>query len=379
MKNDVFTTGTSCYFPNKPVSNEDMEDFLGLITGKHSRVKPVILKQNGIKQRYYALTKEQKITHTNAEMAVNSILQLLKNSDISNSEIELLSCATSSPDQMLPSHASMVHGLLKNKPLEIFSASGICLSCLQAFKTAFWGVLSGEKRNAICSTSELTSATLLSKNYDIEYEKCADLGVQPYMALEKDFLRFMLSDGASAVLLQDNPGNGKALHVEWVEMTPYANELPTCMYMGAERKENGELKSWKSFNNLERTEQSLFVVKQDVKLLGAHAVPYWAKHIKYCLEKHNVAPESISYVLPHVSSMFFYDKIINELKGIGIGIDESKWFTNLSRVGNIASAAIFAILDEFWKTHELKSGEKILLLVPESGRFSYGTVLLSVV
>lgn len=379
MKNDVFITGTSCYFPNKPVSNEDMEDFLGLITGKHSRVKPVILKQNGIKQRYYALTKEQKITHTNAEMAVNSILQLLKNSDISNSEIELLSCATSSPDQMLPSHASMVHGLLKNKPLEIFSASGICLSCLQAFKTAFWGVLSGEKRNAICSTSELTSATLLSKNYDIEYEKCADLGDQPYMALEKDFLRFMLSDGASAVLLQDNPGNGKALHVEWVEMTSYANELPTCMYMGAERKENGELKSWKSFNNLERTEQSLFVVKQDVKLLGAHAVPYWAKHIKYCLEKHNVAPESISYVLPHVSSMFFYDKIINELKGIGIGIDESKWFTNLSRVGNIASAAIFAILDEFWKTHELKSGEKILLLVPESGRFSYGTVLLSVV
>lgn len=379
MKNDVFITGTSCYFPNKPVSNEDMEDFLGLITGKHSRVKPVILKQNGIKQRYYALTKEQKITHTNAEMAVNSILQLLKNSDISNSEIELLSCATSSPDQMLPSHASMVHGLLKNKPLEIFSASGICLSCLQAFKTAFWGVLSGEKRNAICSTSELTSATLLSKNYDIEYEKCADLGVQPYMALEKDFLRFMLSDGASAVLLQDNPGNGKALHVEWVEMTSYANELPTCMYMGAEKKENGELKSWKSFNNLERTEQSLFVVKQDVKLLGAHAVPYWAKHIKYCLEKHNVAPESISYVLPHVSSMFFYDKIINELKGIGIGIDESKWFTNLSRVGNIASAAIFAILDEFWKTHELKSGEKILLLVPESGRFSYGTVLLSVV
>ena len=379
MKNDVFITGTSCYFPNKPVSNEDMEDFLGLITGKHSRVKPVILKQNGIKQRYYALTKEQKITHTNAEMAVNSILQLLKNSDISNSEIELLSCATSSPDQMLPSHASMVHGLLKNKPLEIFSASGICLSCLQAFKTAFWGVLSGEKRNAICSTSELTSATLLSKNYDIEYEKCADLGVQPYMALEKDFLRFMLSDGASAVLLQNNPGNGKALHVEWVEMTSYANELPTCMYMGAERKENGELKTWKSFNNLERTEQSLFVVKQDVKLLGAHAVPYWAKHIKYCLEKHNVAPESISYVLPHVSSMFFYDKIINELKGIGIGIDESKWFTNLSRVGNIASAAIFAILDEFWKTHELKSGEKILLLVPESGRFSYGTVLLSVV
>nr|WP_284708980.1 3-oxoacyl-[acyl-carrier-protein] synthase III C-terminal domain-containing protein [Bacteroides xylanisolvens] len=67
------------------------------------------------------------------------------------------------------------------------------------------------------------------------------------------------------------------------------------------------------------------------------------------------------------------------MKQVGIGIDESKWYTNLSKVGNIASAAIFAILDEFWNTHELKSGEKILLIVPESGRFSYGTVLLSVV
>lgn len=379
MKNDVFITGTSCYFPNKPVSNEDMEDFLGLIAGKHSRVKPIILKQNGIKQRYYALTKNQEITHTNAGMAASSIRQLLQTASVSEQDIELLTCATSSPDQMLPSHASMVHGLLRNRPMEIFSASGICLSCLQAFKTAFWAIATGEKRNAVCSTSELTSATLLSKNYDMEYEKCADLGTQPYMALEKDFLRFMLSDGASAVLLQNDPGKGKALKIEWIEMTSFANELPTCMFMGAESNDDGELKGWKSFSSQERVERSLFVVKQDVKLLRDNVVRYCVKHIKSCLDKHNISPDTISYVLPHLSSMFFYDKLINEMRQAGIGIDESKWFTNLPKVGNIASAAIFAILDEFWNTHELKSGEKILLIVPESGRFSYGTVLLSVV
>lgn len=75
-------------------------------------------------------------------------------------------------------------------------------------------------------------------------------------------------------------------------------------------------------------------------MLGLKAVPYWAKHIKSCLEMHSVSPDSISYVIPHVSSMFFYDKIINELKNVGVGIDESKWFTNLPKVGNIASAAI---------------------------------------
>jgi len=119
----------------------------------------------------------------------------------------------------------------------------------------------------------LASAGLLSKNFDVEYEKCANLGIQPYMALEKDFLRFMLSDGASAVLLQDNPGKGKALHIEWVEMTSYANELPTCMFMGAEKEKNGELKSWKSFSSQELTDRSLFTVKQDIKLLEKNAVP----------------------------------------------------------------------------------------------------------
>lgn len=379
MSKEVFITTVTSYFPNSPIDNNSMEDYLGLISGVHSRVKNIVLRQNGIKQRFYAVNTKQEVTHTNAELAQLSIQKLLTEALLPLQELELLACATASPDQVLPSHASMVHGLLKNAPMEIFSASGICLSCVQAFKIAYLSILAGDKRNAVCSCSELASAGLLSKNFDVEYEKCANLGIQPYMALEKDFLRFMLSDGASAVLLQDNPGKGKALHIEWVEMTSYANELPTCMFMGAEKEKNGELKSWKSFSSQELTDRSLFTVKQDIKLLEKNAVPYWAKHIKYCLEKYNVAPESISYVLPHVSSMFFYDKIINELKGIGIGIDESKWFTNLSRVGNIASAAIFAILDEFWKTHELKSGEKILLLVPESGRFSYGTVLLSVV
>ena len=63
--------------------------------------------------------------------------------------------------------------------------------------------MSGVFSKAICSTSELASPTLLSKNYEEEYEHCSQVGKDPYMAFEKDFLRFMLSDGASSVLLSD--------------------------------------------------------------------------------------------------------------------------------------------------------------------------------
>lgn len=50
MKNNVFITGTSSFFPNTSVANEEMEDYLGLISGKHSRVQRIVLKQNGIKK-----------------------------------------------------------------------------------------------------------------------------------------------------------------------------------------------------------------------------------------------------------------------------------------------------------------------------------------
>ena len=62
MKNDVFINRLSPYLPNNPVNNDEMEDYLGLIEGKASRVKRIVLRQNGINTRYYALNKKQEIT-----------------------------------------------------------------------------------------------------------------------------------------------------------------------------------------------------------------------------------------------------------------------------------------------------------------------------
>ena len=378
MKKNVYITSVSKFLPNSPVYNEDMEQYLGLINSKPSRVRRIVLKQNGIKCRYYALDQNQKITHTNAELAFLSIKKLFPDETIPV-DINVMACATGNPDQLLPSHASMVHGLMKNRSMEIYSVSGVCLTCLQALKITYLSVLSGISSKAICSTSELASPTLLSKNYDQEYEHCAQVGENPYMAFEKDFLRFMLSDGASAVLLSDKKSeNGLSFRVEWIEMTSYANELPTCMFMGAELREDGELVSWKEFESQELVNRSVFAVKQDIRLLKPNIIRYWVDHIEHCLEKYKVDTSEINYVIPHVSSMFFYGKLAEEIEARNIDLGTQKWFTNLTEIGNIASASIFAGLDELYKSGPLKVNDKILLLVPESGRFSYGTVLLTV-
>lgn len=378
MEHDVFITRTASFFPNDAISNDEMEDYLGLICGKHSRSKSIVLRNNGIQKRYYALDRNQRITHTNAEIAVGAINKLF-DTTVDSQKIDLLSCATGNPDQLLPSHASMVHGLMKNKPMEIFSSSGVCLTCLQAFKIAYLSLTSGDKHKAVCSTSELASPTLLSKFYDEEYEKCAEVGTNPYMAFEKDFLRFMLSDGASAVLLETEPSSQLSLKVNWVEMISYANQTTTGMFMGAELREDGELKGWKEFTSNEIVDRAVMTVKQDIKLLKEIGVKYFADAVETFLAKYKQDAQEIKYVIPHISSMFFYHSLLDEFKKRNLDLGEEKWFTNLTWVGNIASAAIFAGLDELVKTKPLQSGDKILLLVPESGRFSYGAVLLTVV
>ena len=63
----------------------------------------------------------------------------------------------------------------------------------------------------------------------------------------------------------------------------------------------------------------------------------------------------------------------------GIAIPEDKWYTNLYERGNTGCASIFIMLDEFIRTRRLKAGEKILCMVPESGRFNCAYMQLTVI
>lgn len=374
--NKVYITKTSSFFPNNPVENDEIEAYLGRIGDKKSRVMPIILRQNGIKKRYYAIDKNQNITHSNSELAKEAIDKLLPNSADKRS-IQFLACGTSTPDQMLPSQASMIHGAAFEQPMEIISCAGVCLSGIQAFKAAFMSVKCGNTQNAISTTSELPSPALLSKFFEEEYAHIAKITERPYIAFEKDFLRFMISDAAAAVLLENQPSGEINLEVEWVEVISYANRLPACMYQWCEKTPDGNLKSWKEFSADDISNKSIWCIKQDVKLLNEHIMRLFAEATQHALLKNKADENRIRYVIPHISSMYFYNILDEELKKKGVSLPTSKWYTNLTWVGNVGSVAPFAALDELIRTKPLEKGDQILLLVPESGRFSYGIALLT--
>jgi len=96
------------------------------------------------------------------------------------------------------------------------------------------------------------------------------------------------------------------------------------------------------------------------------------------LIKNGITADQIDYFLPHVSSHFFVEGLKKAFHKKGIDIPNEKWFMNLARVGNVGAASIYLALDELMTSGKLKKGDKILLSVPESGRFSYAYAYLTV-
>lgn len=378
--NNVYITKASKFLPNEPIGNDEMGEILGFMNGSE-RVKRIVLRNNGIEARHYAIDKTGKITHSNAELTLKAIEGLLSE-DLKMDEIELLSVGTSSPDQLLPSHASMVHGLMKgSENIEINSASGICTSGMNALKYAFMAVKSGMRNNAVAVGSERVSTWLLQDKFNYELDTARKLEENPVLAFEKEFLRWMLSDGSGAFLLENkpNPKNKYNLKLEWMDSFSYANSLETCMYAGAEKKEDGELASWTNFSSNEWADQSVFSIKQDIKLLDEQIIDKGVKSLSETLKRNNFNPEKIDYFLPHISSFYFKDRLMNELRKEGVNITDDKLFINLNRVGNVGAGSIFIMLEDLFNNVELNPGEKILLSVPESGRFNYAYALLTVV
>ena len=376
---DVFINKAGKFLPNEPVSNNDMEAYLGMVDGKPSKARAIILRRNGIKQRYYALDKEGNTTHTNPQMAAKAIRSLLSDS-LSLDNIDLLSCGTSTPEQILPSHASMVHGELGgSKNIEIVSFAGSCCTGVDALKYAYMAVKLGESKNAVVSASERPSAWLKASYFQEESEKLALLEEQPMLAFEKDFLRWMLSDGAFALLLQGKPNeHDLSLRIDWIDLTSFANTRQTCMYAGAEKLADGRLKGWADYPQQEWLSKSLFALKQDTRLLAENVVKLGVDFLVELGKKHQFTPDDIDWFLHHLSSMFFKDKILEESKKRGFLIPEEKWFLNLPRIGNIGSASAFAMIEELLYSGNLKKGQKILLMIPESARFSYCYCMLTV-
>jgi 3-oxoacyl-[acyl-carrier-protein] synthase III len=381
MSLDVFITRTSSHLPLAPVNNDEMENVLGKIGGVPSRARRVILRSNGIVSRHYALDPASgEPVMTGAQLAARAV-QDLGQDVLQQDAIDCLATGTSIPDQLLPGHGVMVHAELNWPQLEVVSLSGICLAGAAALKYAFMSVASGNAKRAVACASELISPLLRARNFEAEsLEKVNQLGCKPELAFEKDFLRWMLSDGAGAMLLETRPGSGLSFKIKWIDLFSNAHRLPACMYAGAEKNSDGSLIGWAQVPVSEWTSKSIFSIKQDVRLLNENiASTTLIDPLKAIMARRALKPEHITWFLPHFSSQYFSPVLERALNSINFIIPRERWFSNLTSCGNTGAASPFIMLDALAKSGRIQTGDTLLLFVPESGRFSSGFILLEAV
>lgn len=359
---DVFITSAGVFLPNNPVSNEEMEDYLGNLNGKESTLKTRILKQNGIKNRYYALNKKQESTHSNAELAINAIEAAIAKSELRSKEISLLCTGTTQGDLPIPGFASMVHAGLDFKRCELASFQSVCASGVMALKNAFIQIKSNEKENAVCVGSEFASRMFKSSRFEAQQVKA--------LPFDTEFLRWMLSDGAGAFVLENKKSQKHiSLKIEWIEIKSHANEFPVCMYTGKTDNKNEKEQTWLDYPSYEDASKAGAInLQQDVRLLDK-VVQTGVAHYFELIDAGKIKKDNIDWLCCHYSSEVFKKPIQDLMEKGGGTISEEKWFNNLITKGNTGSASIFIMLEELLYSGKLKQGDTILCMVPESGRF----------
>ena len=376
---NAYITRTSVCLPNAPVDSDATESVLGQVGGRPSRARRVIQRSNGIRHRYYVIDPATgEPNYTNASLTADAVRGLVGDG-FALDDMACLVCGTSNPDQLLPNHAVMVHGELGAPVCEVVATAGVCLSGTTAMKYGWLSVLSGNASNAVVTGSEVASLGLRAGNYDGEVLA----GIQPPgtnadLGFEKDFLRWMLSDGAGAMLLEPAPRPGLSLRIEWIDLFSYAHLLPACMYMGAEKQPDGRLRGWMRYTAREREARSLFALKQDVKLLNEEVVNHTlVKPLQRVVAQRSISAGDVDWFLPHISSEFFRAPVADGLVRAGLQIHPERWFTNLAWVGNTGSASIYIMLEELLRSGKVQDGQRLLCFVPESGRFSSGFIYLT--
>lgn len=379
---EVYVTDVAAFLPHDPVDNDAIESVIGQVAGLPAKAKRIVLKNNQIKRRYYAVDPATgALTHSNAALTAEAVRRLSPYDGFSPNDIACLCCGTSTPDVLLPGHALMVLGELGIGPCDAVTTAGICVAGMTAFRHAALTVAAGQAPNAVATGSELASSFLRTGFMTPCFSDLADLETKPARAFDADFLRWMLSDGAGAAFLSPRPTAGHiSLKVEWIEHLSFAGRLTTCMYAGGVKDENGAVTGWRDVERIPAPERPyIFAIRQDIRLLDREIVATMGEALTAITGKHGLRASDVDWYLPHYSSAYFRPKFYEEMKRVGFEIPEERWFTNLPDKGNTGSAAIFIILEELLHSGRLEPGQRLLCFIPESGRFSHCFMLLTAV
>ncbi|NLR76565.1 iron-containing redox enzyme family protein [Leeia aquatica] len=362
----VYLDAASHYLPGEPVDNTAMDQYIAPLNRLSNRIKQRILAENGIEQRHYAINPQGETVQSHAAMAAEAIRRAVQQTELSLSDITLLAAGSSGGDALMPGFANLIQGELSAPPMETLSSQGVCASGVTALSHAAMALELGSHERALVVASELPSR-MFKKSRFAPRDYHADF--------DAHFLRWMLSDGAGAMLLSRTPRtrNGIRLRLKWVHQRSFSGDYPVCMQLGLPQ---GGSKSFLDYDSCADAERDgALSLRQDIRLLP-HLFDIGIHEYVKLVQEGWLHPDRVSHFLCHYSSERFIPVVEELMAKAQLSIPRERWYSNLKWRGNTGSASIFIMLAEFLETHTLQPGDTLFCYIPESGRFTTAFLLL---
>ncbi|MGC4058963.1 MAG: beta-ketoacyl-ACP synthase III [Chitinophagaceae bacterium] len=290
-----------------------------------------IITRTGIKERRI-LKGEGLGTSTMASKAVE---QLLEKRGIDPMEIDLVICATTTPDMQFPATANVVCDMVGMRNAFGYDVNAACSSFLYSLTTGAQFIETGKYKKVVVIGADKMSSII---NYE-DRATCIIFG-----------------DGAAAVLLEpDTEGFGI---IDSILRSDGAGRA----YL--HQKAGGSVKP----ASMETVMNKEHYVYQEGQTVFKFAVKNMADVSAEIMERNNLTAEDVAWLVPHQANL----RIISATRE-RMGLDEEKVMVNIQKYGNTTNGTLPLCLWEWEK--QLKKGDNIILAA-FGGGFTWGATYL---
>ncbi|WP_159522106.1 beta-ketoacyl-ACP synthase III [Sunxiuqinia indica] len=317
-------TGIGAYLPSYRLTNEEISTMV-------DTTDEWIMQRIGIKERRI-LKEKGKAT---SDMGTEAVKQLLEKTNTRPDEIELLICATITPDRPFPATANIISRKARLTNAWSYDISAACSGFVFALTTAAKFIECGQYKKVIVVGADMMSAIT-------DY---TDRSTCP-----------LFGDGASAVLLEPttedvgiidhmNHTDGKGRH--YLHVKAGGSKMPTTP---------------------ETLQQRMQYVHQDGQTVFKYAVSRMADVAVDIMKKHDITPDKLAWLVPHQANMRIIDAVARRMK-----ISREQVMINIENYGNTTAATIPLCLYDY--ENQLKKGDNVILAAFGAG-FTWGSMYL---
>lgn len=313
--------GTGGYLPKNILTNSDLEEIV-------DTTDEWIRERTGIEQRHIVADDE-----TTCDLAYQASLKALEMANVNAEDLDLIIVATTTPDKIFPSTATILQHKLGNSGSPAFDIQAVCTGFIYALSTADQFIKTGMAKKVLVVGAESMSRIT---NWE-DRNTCVLFG-----------------DGAGAVVLEATTEEGiLSTHLHADGKHEELLHVPSGISKPAKTDDISEITM-----NMKGNE----VFKVAVNTLS--------KIAKETLEANNITKEDLDWLVPHQANMRIIKATAKKLS-----LDENQTVVTVNKHANTSSASVPLALNEAVRDGRIQKGQ-LLLLEAFGGGFTWGSALI---